>query len=467
MFSSVWSSSSGITFVNETDDIIVAVRFKGLEPEKSGILLTREQYSVLLSNASMAEVDTEKPLGVFLGLFEMATGRVVLVRAFSKVGKSYPPKNATMIFGSLLRNESDTSLSMLLATPTRHEILDFLWPLGYIQGEFVFKRRAASSASDVFASRPLSAILVIGIAGLIGLSVGCLKTTNGGRSVKEFWFWAVSVASQQGLSEVKPRYRSGKLLMVYSASIGMICFNIYTAMLASEIATTRLTIGNSEDLYHQGFALMWNVKNNWLIRELKSRDKFFKRISDNRAMVSKERFGLSSLLYQDKRLFTVITNSKLQRLLSSDSVSLYQAGQIESVRVLNGRPEGKRLISLPFSKDPIKRRVITRGLLKLMETGLLRKSLTGNWIPRKRTFPTESPVYTSASLLQVRSAFVVFIVGVGAALTIFAAEVVVGIAKEPRLKRTLRIQEREKLDSSSVVQLGTFSFRHCQTCRCH
>ena len=150
-------------------------------------------------------------------------------------------------------------LAMVRAGPKRKAILDFMWSFGRIKGLCMFKKDQTHLQRDIFMQKPTSALIIAVLAGVIGTALILVTLVTSGlgdfwKKVEDSTIWLASVFALQGEGAVGVgNNKVMSSIAIVSIFASFMAYNIYTANMASKIATMEQSITSVEDLMEMDF----------------------------------------------------------------------------------------------------------------------------------------------------------------------------------------------------------------------
>ena len=362
---------------------------------------------------------------------------------------------------------NDIGLNMIVENEERRQNVSFLWRNFVIHSEIALRTSSSKGQSDIFLLKPLTSVVIAAISALISLVV--IVTSLRPEKLHEVWFLSVSIFSGQATEENMPggqdhKAGTARVFCLVASAASLLMFTVYSASMASDIATPVSVISNLRDLDREGFQLVYHPKDTikfphvHFLAENKTYQAFFNG-SDKRAMLvnhddSKFSFKRVIMLSQPhEKLFCVASSSVINRMMEFFRISKQSILRIRAV----DSPSSSRIISFPFPKYSRRNKVLVEGLLKMKESGLM-VPIETLWIGPKTPSNTlaESNHVEPVQPFHVRSAFIVW--GVGCALAALTCLFEIAIVQSG-IDDTLR---RKK--SSPRVKNTTTSDGRCCAC---
>ena len=258
------------------DKIVTAIVVSGVDEALESPRHWRDIVDGLPSTSGpQAELGT---LPRLLEWLEMASGgRRVFVRQYS-ADSTCDSANCSGSLYAMMANTSDISLFYHHVTPVDAIHVDHLWRVGVNDIALMTLRSNLLVDQDVFLHQKHllagSCLIILIIA--ISLSVAILLTRRG-RLLKKVAAWYIEILSQQGSHYLWNEVgETAKFLMFGGLFVSLICFNLFTARLASDIALRELDNLSLESMNELDYKLILGkgqhgaltTKNNPVIRAL-------------------------------------------------------------------------------------------------------------------------------------------------------------------------------------------------------
>ena len=365
-----------------------------------------------------------------------------------------PYANLSQLLTEMKAGKGDVAVFLVLAKPERFQSHKFLWKIGTIRSTLVLRKSSAVGIGDIFLSKSTSSLLVL--FSCLFMSVIMALSMWSWTAWPQVWFWTVSIVAQQESPDNMSNHKLGSRLIMISSAAGMLLLNVYTASLASSIATPVSMISNSKDLMEQHFQYVYNE---W--KSTKSVHKYFMQSDPYFAEILKtsgimtedtDLYSLISKVLQqngkNEKLFTSVTTSMLSRFMDQNDIPT------SDVLILpaNDPIASSQILALPFGNNSKNAKLITAGLTKIKEFGLM-NLVEAAWMgPKIARSYNESPSFKPAVLVQIKSAFFIWLGGTSLALLIFLFECLLHRKFSPETStKTLSIEEAGELVAFSKV----------------
>ena len=362
---------------------------------------------------------------------------------------------------SIANDTSDLGIALISENAERRELYDFRWSFGQYGYEFTFVGdHCKNDNSDIFLTKYLPwATLLLFLGFFISITV-TLAVVMHMKKVDLLAFFTITLFCQQA-NPTDDQKTSQKTIFTVAIFAGMVTFNIFSADLASKIATRKCGIKSISDLldHSNGFTLaLYNTQvkgksPTWvnLFTNLYEYDPYqqFTHGSFNCSsclIKTSSAEVLMEVLFSPEKTFAIITGSNLRRTLRNYN---YQTGRLIS---FNYNEFEKLELALPFNRD------ISTGKMRIINTAFIRMKEVGIY-SRCQSFlnpdyPLGSTVSSSnfqpATIGQVQWAFIIYAVGALVACLICLVEIFYG--------------KYQNLNSMSSVDSN--SWAHCKTCTC-
>ena len=366
---------------------------------------------------------------ILLDLLEMALGLEVKVRAFKEIGEANETNVLrNSLIGSLAYNETDIGIKNILKTKQRSKYVDFYWPLGRIHHLAIFRREHALGFQDIVWRKMTVALATLALLLSLVLTITLLALFLGeNKSIGDHLENFVAIVCQQGIFNLNYNYKSLSIMTLIGITASMVAYNLYTATMASEIATTSTNIKSFEDLLKHGFILMTTDSGSFLsLEDMKKYNKDFQDFLNDTScckILDSPHSFVRHLLFYETSLpyFAILTNAYYGRI--SKEFDQQHISHLDTL-VASYDLEVTHEISFPFSRGCNDTGIYHAAFLKIRESGLLHK-VKNCWMPGLDNKRKWSVQFATVSMVQVESVFAIWISGVFLSFIIFAVEILV------------------------------------------
>ena len=261
----------------------------------------------------------------------------------------YSPSIPNTLRSSVYNNDSDLGLRLAYADDVHTPDFAHAVRVGSVRAVIVLRSDDVVTASaDIFFTQPYSvaaaALVVLIIAVMAAVAV---TTERWPKCMADVPLMFAAVIGQQTLdNEVEAGDKSSmKLFCFLAAFAGYICIGIYTADMASMIASTVTSVGSLEDLDHEGFGLVMSQVQaesfkessaNFPVDALQRNYPLFTEMATEAITTGEIEKGYSNsvkalLSGDDKKLFMVAKENALWRI-----VPLHHLGRLTMIPIDKG-----------------------------------------------------------------------------------------------------------------------------------
>ncbi len=274
----IWIGSSSAC----EDAIVASVYISGGKDDSNALLAWREALRDLpVTKHPNPELAT---LPRLMEWMEIASGgKRVLMRRYS-LGGTCNATTCTGCLGSLTTNESDISLHYHHVSAADAAHVDHLWRVGHNDIMLATLKKNVQLEEDVFLLQIRllmgSCLLALLVAVVLSVTVGLARRSC---VLSRVAAWYVELLSQQGSYELWTDAKLASKLVMFGGMVAFVlCLNLITARLASDIALRKLDETSLKTLNDLGFkailgagqAEALTTKVNPVVRQLLNNENF-------------------------------------------------------------------------------------------------------------------------------------------------------------------------------------------------
>ena len=329
---------------------------------------------------------------------------------------------------------SDIGLPLLITSPGRNYPAKYLWPVGETWAELALKSSNAHRLHDIFWTTKIrSSSVIIGISLLLGLTLALLTWKV--ESLQDIWFWALTFVCQQESISNFPKVRGIQILLAISSAVGMVALNVYTASLASDIATPSRTVSGIGDLHSLGFKYVHIEKglgtfvHDYLMNvstEFAQINEGSKKFQMNTSLKGSFHKALIQSAPEEK-LFVAMASSRINRYMAQFNMIQNDVVRIPVTKPVDTKwpasETGRYRLALAFGNNTNINHALVSGLTKIKESGLM-KRVQDFWMgPRATPSFSADPTFQAAGFIQIQSAFLIWISGCICSIVICTLEI--------------------------------------------
>ncbi|XP_053613152.1 uncharacterized protein LOC128676810 [Plodia interpunctella] len=348
-------------------------------------------------------------------------------RYFSKLGFRTYEGTWTGLLGALMEQTIDLALEPVTAHPSRHDDMDFIFPIAETMCNIYIRQQETSTVRDIFlapfSARLVACVLAVAVvASLAVVLISKLAPTikNKGRPMgfTEALIWSTGILCQQGGNWTPPN-PAGSMLLIVCLLFAVVTYNAYAAFITSVLSVRVASVDTVAAVLHSPNFKIGYIRNGadqmYLMSTKDSQlNAFYIRgYSDADNLVSSAEEGLARAAKQDYAFFAG------QRSARSTLRSLSQARGRCAVRELPVHSTRAQLAFPLPRRSPYARPTLV-SLLQLRSTGALAR-LGSALVP---AMPECAPPvgFASARANDVRSALLLIVSGLIAAFLLGIGE---------------------------------------------
>ncbi|XP_060803740.1 uncharacterized protein LOC106141045 [Amyelois transitella] len=348
-------------------------------------------------------------------------------RYYSKLGFRTYEGTWTGLLGALMEQTVDLALEAVTAHPSRHNDMDFIFPIAETMCNIYIRQQETSTVRDIFLA-PFSArlvVCVVAVALVASLAVVVISrlAPNIRKKERPMGFtealvWSTGILCQQGGNWTPPN-AAGSVLLIVCLLFAVVTYNAYAAFITSVLSVRVASVDTVAAVLHSPNFKIGYIRNGadqmYLMSTKDSQlNAFYIRgYSDADNLVSSAEEGLARAAKQDYAFFAG------QRSARSTLRSLSQARGRCAVRELPVHSTRAQLAFPLPRRSPYARPTLV-SLLQLRSTGSLAR-LEAALVP---AMPECAPPvgFASARATDVRSALLLIVAGLIAALLLGIGE---------------------------------------------
>ncbi|XP_068632670.1 glutamate receptor U1-like [Battus philenor] len=332
----------------------------------------------------------------------------------------------TGLLGALMDNSIDIALEPVMSHAFRYQDTQIIFPIAETMFNIYIRDQETSAVRNIFLTPFNSSLLgcVFVIALLITVAILLISnftpfdTSNKSMAFTEALIWSTGILCQQGSSR-SPSNPSASVLLIVCLLFALIMYSSYTAFITSVLSVRVASVDTVTAVLQSPNLKIGYIRNGpdqmylMLTKDAKLNAFYIRGYADAENLVSSAEEGLLRAIKQDYAFFSE------QRMARSALRSLSQACGRCSLRELVV-PSTRAHLAFPISRDSPYARPFLVSFLQLRSSGVLMR-LEKTLVPAMPRC-TPPPRFTSARYTDVRSALMLFSIGIISSLLIGIAE---------------------------------------------
>ncbi|CAG4985926.1 unnamed protein product [Colias eurytheme] len=381
-------------------------------------------------NSALDEENTSAPelLNDLLFFLTVKMNGTSLTRYYSKLGFRTYEGVWSGLLGALLDRSVDIALEPVTDQPSRQQDMDFIFPIAETMYNIYIRNQETSSVRDIFLApfspRLIICVVAVVVIAAIAIVLVCKLSNNNPKkkshkmSCTEALIWSTGILCQQGGTQT-PSNPAASILLIVCLFFAVVTYNAYAAFITSVLSVRVANVGTVADVLQSPNMKIGYIRNGadqtYLMstKDVQLNAFYIRGYSEAENLVSSAEEGLARAASQDYAFFAE------QRSARSTLTSLSQARGRCALRELPVHSTRSQL-SFPLPRRSPYSKPILVSLLQLRSSGTLSK-LAATLVP---AMPECAPPsgFASARAADVRTAFLVIITGLIAALLVGIGE---------------------------------------------
>ncbi|XP_045534579.1 uncharacterized protein LOC106714049 [Papilio machaon] len=367
------------------------------------------------------EIDTT----LFNDVLSFLTDRLnatTYMQYYNKLGFQTYEGTWTGLLGALMDNSIDIGLEPVTSHASRNQNMDFVFPLAETMFNIYIREQETTAVRDIFLApfNPvlLACVFAVGFGATIVIYIISKFAPPLGNSCSmrftEALVWSTGILCQQGGSQT-PSNPAASILLIVCLLFASVTYNSYAAFITSVLSVRVASVDTVSAVLQSTNLKIGYIRNGpdqmYLMstKDVQLNAFYIRGYSEAENLVSSAEEGLFRAAKQDYAFFSE------QRTARTTLRSLSQARGRCSLREL-AVPSTRAQLAFPLSKRSPYARPILVSLLQLRGAGVVARLSTA-LVPAMPTCEPP-PRFASARAADVRSALVVFLIGLFASIFI-------------------------------------------------
>ncbi|KPJ12050.1 Glutamate receptor, ionotropic kainate 1 [Papilio machaon] len=345
---------------------------------------------------------------------------------YSKLGFQTYEGTWTGLLGALMDNSIDIGLEPVTSHASRNQNMDFVFPLAETMFNIYIREQETTAVRDIFLApfNPvlLACVFAVGFGATIVIYIisKFAPSVANSRSMRftEALVWSTGILCQQGGSQT-PSNPAASILLIVCLLFASVTYNSYAAFITSVLSVRVASVDTVSAVLQSTNLKIGYIRNGpdqmYLMstKDVQLNAFYIRGYSEAENLVSSAEEGLFRAAKQDYAFFSE------QRTARTTLRSLSQSRGRCSLRELPV-PSTRAQLAFPLSKRSPYARPILVSLLQLRGAGVVAR-LSAALVPAMPTCEPP-PRFASARAADVRSALVVFLIGLFASMFIGIVE---------------------------------------------
>ncbi|CAG4971568.1 unnamed protein product [Parnassius apollo] len=342
------------------------------------------------------------------------------MRYYNKLGYRSYEGTWTGLLGALMDNSIDMALELVTSHSSKHQDMDFIFPISETMFNIYIRDQETSAVRDIFLApfspRLLGCVLVIALASAVVILLISRITpslmVDRPMGFTEAFIWSIGILCQQGGTQT-PSNSAASVSLIVCLLFALVTYNSYAAFITSVLSVRVASVDTISAVLQSSNLKIGYIRNGpdqmYLMstKDAQLNAFYIRGYSEAENLVSSAEEGLLRAAKEDYAFFSE------QRAARITLRSLSQARGRCSLREL-AVPSTRAQLAFPLTRGSPYGRPVLVSLLQLRGSGVLAR-LEAALVP-SMPMCAPPPRFASARATDVRSALILFLIGLISAL---------------------------------------------------